>query len=114
MDEKTSLILVYHVDFFLKSYLSITKVLSGNMQLISRSQKLTIKQLMEEIQHVLDLSSDLISNAINLMISRSILNRDDQNLLSLENESQLREFCHEISCLINQEVSINQRPKAKL
>lgn len=114
MDEKIRSILVYHVDFFLKSYLSVAKVLSDNMQLISGSQKLTIKQLVEEIQHVLDLPSDLISNAINLMISRSMLKRDDQNLLSLENESQLREFCHDISCLINQEVSIKQRPKAKL
>lgn len=114
LTDQSRITLIFHLNFFLESYLNVTKVLLKKMQLFSSqgSQRPTIKQVVEEIQHDLDYPSDLIANAINLMISRSIFHRDDKNSLLVKNESELRKLCLEISSLLNQEVS--WQPNAKL
>lgn len=114
LSENVRSTLKHHVNFFLQSYLFVTKFLLNKLQLIIPSQEshgITIKNLVIEIQQDLDLSSDLISNAINLMISRSILSRNDKNMIVLRSEQQLSNLCDGISILLNEQEVFQQKAR---
>lgn len=115
LSDELCFLLTHHVDFYLQSYLDVTGVLINKRHLISgvhESQMLTINQIVKEIQHDLNIQSDLISNSINMMICRSILNKTDDNKVCLRHDSELHNLFHEISYLLHHEIL--RQPPAKM